>query len=65
MDKIFQGKSENFSLEEAMKDAISKDPKGDPGTDIFNYEVIETKCSFGGFVETYRLYVKIKRIKNI
>jgi hypothetical protein len=63
-DLIFEGVSQAFSFEEALKDAISKDPKTDAGTDIFDYEVLETKCEFGGFALTYSMRVKIKRIER-
>lgn len=58
--KSFQGQSQK-SIEEAIQDAISKDPKGDPGTDIFNYHVTDTKVQFGGFVETTTYIVTIER----
>jgi hypothetical protein len=60
-DLVFEGESENFSFEEALKDAISKDPKDTPGTDLFKYTVLETNCQFGGFVQSFKLSVKIRR----
>ena len=63
MDLTFEGKSDNLSLEEAIKDAISKDPKDKPGTDFYNYRIVETRCSFGGIAEAYTLYVTIRRPK--
>jgi flavin-binding protein dodecin len=57
--KTFNGQS-GTSIEEAIKNAIETDPKVDPGTDIFNYEVVKLKVDFGGFTAatTYRVVLE-------
>jgi hypothetical protein len=59
----FEGQSGN-SIEDAIKDAIAKDPKGDVGTDLFHYRVADLKCDFGGIVEATTYKVKLERVKS-
>ncbi len=56
----FKGESTE-SIEDAIKKAIDSDPKGDQGTDIFNYEVDKINVVFGGFIPTTTYKVTIKR----
>ena len=59
--KTFEGQPDK-SVEEAIKNTIEQDPRGDEGTDIFHYRVAETMCDFGDFTRAYTYKVKIERI---
>lgn len=61
--KTFEGKSTK-SLEDAIKNAIDQDPKGDGQTDMFYYKVVDFRCEFGGFVLSTTYIVKLERTKK-
>jgi flavin-binding protein dodecin len=58
--KSFQGESEK-SIEDAIANAIATDPRSDPGTDIFHYDIADMKVVFGGFVATTTYQVTLER----
>lgn len=55
------GKSPNFSIEEAFKDAISQAPTDLP-TDYFKYVITEIAYERGGFALVENVLVTIKRV---
>ncbi|TWJ03202.1 hypothetical protein JN11_00739 [Mucilaginibacter frigoritolerans] len=58
--KSFKGQSE-VSIEDAIKNAIGSDPRGDQGTDEFNYDVAHLKVIWGGFAQTTTYKVILER----
>jgi hypothetical protein len=58
--QTFEGTSLE-SYEEAVKNAIETDPRGDERTDRFEYTVVNMTCVFGGFTHQYNYNVKLER----
>lgn len=58
--KQFKGESE-VSIEDAIGCAIAGDPRGDQGTDLFEYSVDKIKVSWGGFAEKATYFVVLSR----
>ena len=58
--KTFKGQSE-MSIEDAIHNAIKTDPRNDPGTDIYNYDVSKVKVVFGVFAATTTYQVVLER----
>jgi len=56
--KSFKGQSET-SIEDAIKNAIGSDPRGNQGTD--NYNVADLNIVWGGFTQAITYQVILER----
>ncbi|MBI3521102.1 MAG: hypothetical protein HY062_17310 [Bacteroidetes bacterium] len=57
--EILTGKSKNYSLEEALKDALTNAQVMD--TDYYKYELTKLEYETGGIAQVHNLIVTLKR----